>query len=506
MAFLRKETSEKGISIGICYSIFQKCIRRCMTSEALYYGQLIYNDGTPNALRKRLIMSCLEDMANLELALEIMNTSNEKLSYYIRIISQNKKTHISAWYQRICLDYAIYNTKVDSEELNMGMKMQIFERDRNYKEIRNFLGKECNKLYSFTGKERLVWAVKILTEHRNELKYEINRNIDKNISPKKFKTIPDWVMDKHVPNGTPGYQFFFDNSCVMNNRIYQEKEPYEIECKNIYLHEEIDNITHSRTKHTIDRWRDDEYNSDYIPNILLESGYRNIIQIQLLTRRNYPKVYFVTNFKDGKKYVMKGPLNTIDKEQIEFTEKIKEIIKYPRLNSKVIDLSNQLWLISDSLIDYTTDTIIKESKLEYTRPIYNGPTVNCKFDYFFGLDRNVTYRQNDIILATLFKSMIGAKDFASRNYLIKDIVYSIDDHSYLPEDVDINIIPETSIKKEVKKAWKRYLKLEINKKVIIQELKKWKKRLKRYHKKNNLEYFDILKDRLKKINNDIKNY
>ena len=52
MAFLRKETSEKGISIGICYSIFQKCIRRCMTSEALYYGQLIYNDGTPNALRK----------------------------------------------------------------------------------------------------------------------------------------------------------------------------------------------------------------------------------------------------------------------------------------------------------------------------------------------------------------------------------------------------------------------------------------------------------------------
>ena len=48
--------------------------------------------------------------------------------------------------------------------------------------------------------------------------------------------------------------------------------------------------------------------------------------------------------------------------------------------------------------------------------------------------------------------MIGAKDFASRNYLIKDTVYSIDDHSYLPEDVDINIIPVTSIKKEVKKA------------------------------------------------------
>ena len=73
MAFLRRETKEPGVSIGMCYSIFQKTIRRCMTSEALFYGKLIFNDGTPNSLRKRLVMSCLEDMANLELALEIMN-------------------------------------------------------------------------------------------------------------------------------------------------------------------------------------------------------------------------------------------------------------------------------------------------------------------------------------------------------------------------------------------------------------------------------------------------
>ena len=499
MAFLRRETTENGISIGICYSIFQKCIRRCMTPEALFYGQLIYKDGTPNSLRKRLIMSCLEDMANLELALEIMEASDEKLINYIKILSQNKKTHISSWYQRVCLDYAIYNTHSDIEEVKIGMKMQIFERDKNYKEIRKFLGKECNKLYSFTGKERLVWAVKILTSYRDELKYSINRNIDVNISPKKFKIIPDWVMDKHVPKGTPGYQFFFDHSCVMNNRIYQDNEPYEIECKNIYLHEEADNTNKSRTKHTIDRWRDNEYNCDYIPDILVKSGYRNIIQIQLLTRRNFPKVYFVSDFKDGKKYVMKGPLNIKDKEQIEYTEKIKKIIKFPHLNLKVINLSNELWSISDSLVDYTDDIIMKESKLESRRPIYNGPNVNVKFDDFFGMNKNVTYSQTNLILATLFKSLIGAKDYASRNFLVSNNVYSIDDHSYLPEKVDITIIPETSIKKEIKKFWKSYLKLEINKNIIIKELKKWKKKLKKHNKIEELKHYKILKSRIKEI-------
>ena len=501
MAFLRRETSDKGISIGICYSIFQKCIRRCKTPEALYYGQLIFNDGTPNSLRKRLVMSCLEDMANLELALEIMDSKDEKLFDYIRIISQNKKTHISSWYQRVCLDYAIYNTETEIDEINLGINMQKLERDKNYKEIRKLLGKECNKLYSFTGKERLVWAVKILTEYRPELIYKINRNIDKTIQPKKFTKIPDWVMDKHVPGGTPGYQFFFDHSCIMNNRIYQDKEPYEIECKNIYLNEEIDNTNNSRTKHTIDRWRDNEYNKDYIPSILLKCGYRNIIQIQLLTRRNHPKVYFVTNFKNGKKYVMKGPLSQHEKQQIELTEKIKEIIKFPRLNSEITELKNEIWLKSDSLVDYNNEVIYKDSKLESNRPIYNGANVNCKFDYFFGPNRNVTYCQKDIILATLFKSMVGAKDFASRNYLIKDKVYSIDDHSYLPEDVDLTIIPDTSIKKIVKRDWKLYLKLEINKKPVIKKLKKWKKRLKSYNKNNGLEYYDNIKSRLKKIIN-----
>ena len=155
MSFLKKNTSEKGISLGICYSIFQKCVRRCMVEESLFYGKLIFNDGTPNSLRKRLIMSCLEDMANLNLALEIMKAEDNLLFDYIKILCQNKKTHISSWYQRVCLDYAIYNSKTSNEEIKKGIEMQIYEKNKNYKEIRKFLGKELGKLYTFTGKQRL---------------------------------------------------------------------------------------------------------------------------------------------------------------------------------------------------------------------------------------------------------------------------------------------------------------------------------------------------------------
>ena len=497
MYFLKKQTSDKNVTIGLCYSIFQKCIRRCLTPEALYYGRLIYNDGTPNALRKRLIMSCLEDMANGELALEILTSSDNQLFDYIKILSQNKKTHISSWYQRVCLDYAIYNTKTEDNDIKIGIKMHNLTKDKNFKEIRSFLGKDYNKLYTFMSKERLVWAVKILNESRPELKYKINRNIDQSILPRKFIEIPYWVKDKHVAGGTPGYKFFFDHGCVMDNRIYPEIEPYEEECKNIYFFEE--NFIKARTKSTYDRWSDNQYYKEYIPSELLENGYRNIIQIQLLTRKGKPKVYFATDFKNNKKYVLKGPLNYQEKKKIEFTEKIKSITKFPRLDSKIINLNGHFWLKSNSLIDYSDDVIEKESKIESKRLIYNGINVNCNFDLFFGPDKNVNYSEIDLIMATLFKVLVGAKDFASRNYLIKDTVYSIDDHSYFPEEPNIFLVPEKVVKKHIKKYWINYLKLSSNKEIILKILKKWKKRIKKYNRKNKLEHFDILKKRIKSI-------
>ena len=228
-----------------------------------------------------------------------------------------------------------------------------------------------------------------------------------------------------------------------------------------------------------------------------------IIQIQLLTRRNYPKVYFCTNFENGKKYVLKGPLTQIDKDRIELTEKIKKIIKFPNLNTKVLNLSNQLWLISDSLVNYTNDVIIKESKIESSRPIYNGKNVNCKWEYYFGKNKNILMEPKHMLYATLFKIVIGAKDYASRNYIYSDKkVYSIDDHSYLVDQEielsndDITTLPSKGMKKDIKKEWKKFLKLEGYKK-ILKKLKKWKRKLQKY--KKDFVYKNILLDRIIKI-------
>ena len=74
MAFLRKQTSEG--SIGLLYSIIQKCIRRGLEEECLYYSGILYKEGTPNSLRKRLVYVTNEDICNLKLAKEIMECKN----------------------------------------------------------------------------------------------------------------------------------------------------------------------------------------------------------------------------------------------------------------------------------------------------------------------------------------------------------------------------------------------------------------------------------------------
>ena len=234
--FLEKKTSDKDIDMGLCYSILQKCVRRCLVNESLYYGKLIFHDGSPNVLRKRLVIYCLEDMARLDLALEIFNCDDNKLIPYIQTVAKNKKSRITDWYSIVCK--AKKNT--DDEELLEGYKIRDLELKEDYKEIRKFLGKDLSKLYTFVNKLSFVWALKILWERREELRYPLDRSIE-TIKPQKFFKIPKYALDKHVLNGTPGLKFFFENGAVIENKIYQN-EPYEKEAKKIaYMRENIHN-------------------------------------------------------------------------------------------------------------------------------------------------------------------------------------------------------------------------------------------------------------------------
>ena len=184
MAFLRKQLSEGNV--GLIYSIIQKCIRRGLENESLYYSQILYNECTKNCLRKRLIYVCNEDICNLKLSQEILECNDIDLFKYLIICCRMKKTHDSAWLSRLALHYAMNNLKTDLEELNEAIKYTNLVKKEDFKSIRKYLGK-YSKMYTFTSKNNLVWASHILFHNRPELNqsYDINDINLKEIIPKK---------------------------------------------------------------------------------------------------------------------------------------------------------------------------------------------------------------------------------------------------------------------------------------------------------------------------------
>ena len=436
--FLSRETKDEDIDMGLCYSILHKCIRRCLVKEALYYGKLIYNDGTPNALKRRLIMYCIEDMCRLDLALEIFNAPNNKLIFYIQIVAKNKKTRISDWFRIVCNDYHKYSTVSESNELIDGIKMRRLEKNGRFQEIRKFLGNDLSKLYTFMNKESYVWIVKILWQYRDELKYKLDKTIDLKLKDNKFDEIPTYVMDKHVINGTPGLKFFFENGGIIFNKIY-ENEPYEFEAKNIALfNESIDNQDNK-----------------------LEASDINIIKMEQLGYRDIEKVskrsYYCSNFSDGKKYVLKKIETKKEKENFKFIKNIKKIIKLPRIKSKIILIDKKSWIKSELI-----NGSIKNE--------FDCKSIEFKSSDFFGFNRNILYDPKNLLIIKFFKIIMNSKD-ADNYYLIDKktkIVYGLD-NTILKQKItnDLNKIFNDEVINYIKK----------NKDELVRILNKWNKKI-----------------------------
>ena len=387
-----------------------------------------------------------------------MECKDEDLFKYILICCRMKKTHDSAWLSRLALHYSMNNLKSDDEELIEAMKLTEFIRKDDYKSIREYIGKEYSKLYSFTDKNNLVWASYILLKNRSELNQEYDINIE---IPEgnKFNSIPNWVMDKHVSGGTKGYKFFFDNSLVVNENIYGDKgDKFSEECKKVYLDDEK-NLGNGKTKILYKMWKE---NIDKYEKII--PGYKNIVQIQLITSKGKPPVYFVTDKKDNKKYVLKGPITCDMRKQIMKTEKIKKVLEFNHLNVEIINIFEENWMKMDSLLDYDfNNKELKTSKLEENVYIYNGENNNYNFDDI-----------NEENFMELFKNymlrlVIGANDHCARNFITDGIkVYSIDDHSV---DQDFNDFNDIKMKKDIKLKWNEYI--IKNKIEILEILNKW---------------------------------
>ena len=461
MAFLRKQTSEG--SIGLLYSLIQKCIRRGLEEECLYYSEILFNEGTPNSLRKRLVYVTNEDIGHIKLSNEIMECKNEDLFKYLIICCRLKKTHDSAWLSRLALHYSMNNLKSNNEELSEAMKLTEYVRNDDYKSIREYIGKEYSKLYTFSGKNNLVWASYILFNRRPELNQEYSLDIEIPLK-KKFNSIPIWVMDKHVSGGTKGYQFFFDNSLVVNKNIYGESgDKFAKECKKVYLDDEK-NLGNGKTKVLYQKWKE---NNDIYEKII--PGFNNVIQTQLITSRGKPHTYYATSNKDNKKYVLKGPMTIDMRKQVIKTEKIKKVLGFNHLNVEFINLFDQNWMKMNSLLDYDYNCKeLKSSKLEENVYIYNGKNCNYNFDdinedNFMELFKNY-----------IFRLVVGANDHCCRNFITDDNkVYSIDDHCL---DQDFEDIDNIKMKKDIKLKWNEYI-LK-NKPEILELLDDWNSRFK----------------------------
>ena len=79
-------------------------------------------------------------------------------------------------------------------------------------------------------------------------------------------------------------------------------------------------------------------------------GFKDVIQIQLITSKGKPPVYFVTSEND-KKYVLKGPMKMEMRNQIMKTENLKKVIGLNHLNVEFINICDQNWMKSDSLLE-----------------------------------------------------------------------------------------------------------------------------------------------------------
>ena len=443
MAFLRKPLSEG--SVGLIYSIIQKCIRRGLEEECLYYSMMLYNEATKNSLRKRLVYVTNEDICNLKLAEEIMNCPDEDLFKYVIICCRMKKTHDTAWLSRLALHYSMNNLSTNDEELKLAMKLTEYVKGKDYKSIRDYLG-HYKKLYAYSGKNNLVWSSHILYHLRPEMNQRFNINdIDLvTIIPKKFNEIPFWVKDKHVPGGTKGYQFFFDHSIVINVGLYNE-DKYAEETKKVYLDDEK-KLGNGKTKILYEKWVNDEKTFN---------NFKDVVQVQLLTRRNNPKVYFATSIIDEKKYVLKGPMKMVMRKQVMKTENLKKVLGLNHLNVEFINLFNQNWMKSDCLLDYDKNCKeIKSSKLEGEVYIYSGINSNVSFDDINESNFMKLFEQY------LFRLVTGANDHCARNFIINKInneIYSVDDHSV--EDTIINeyTFNNLKMKKSVKTKWNEYI-------------------------------------------------
>ena len=429
--FLKNKSASGKFTFDIVYSCIQKSIRR--NDLELSFEMVKEFKDYPNALKKRLIYICCEDLPNLYLIRDIYNTEPtiDKLVPYVKIMCEHIKCReVIMGFRVACQDEL--NKKDFDKNDNMytwcqKLYTQLCKHDSDCKPVLDYLMDKfpilsdfkIGKVFNFINKNRVVlysiiayFTIDYITKENYGDYIKLNKPFEFNFND---LILPNYVYDKHVkisPESQKTYEFF------MNNIILIPRKPetdLEIKGKELYI------TTNKASGEYISYSR---YKYDKVPEYKFED--LELIQTQLITGRFKPRTWFCND------KVIKGPLDDLQISQLILSDKLKKLFELKRIHTKVIKIDDKFYLMFDNLIPIDkTKTIIKSSKLETNVTIYNGDLYVLSSKNFIELDEHIKL---EVIKNLIFRKIIGTNDTCDRNIIIyNNEVASIDDPVLLQE-------------------------------------------------------------------------
>lgn len=469
MTFLIKKSASGKFTMDEMFSGLHKAIRRCLPEDAVFYANEIH---FPNARKLRLVKIAFEDMPHRKFILEAMKIDVDDLLGIMSLtvsMANCSKSHITSWLNRVAADY-LFKKNIPENELEFRYFRNHWKEMVEKKEVvklaayslyygsdavdriefMNLIDPELIKAYRYTNFLALVPMLAVL--YRCGLVQEPGSSINKLSALPEVVTLtelPDWVYDKHTLKGRMlkrDLNHFFEVSLVYGIRMFPAPEPFELEGRTSYQMSET-NKGLEKTANLVTIFRGEmpkkrklEENTDgpkkkltslFRPEtaaININKEYSNLLQTQLLTRANGPKVFFGTSL-EGKQVVLKGPLNDALSNGIRDSEEIKKLLGLAHTNVVFNSFQEGKFMIGDCLIKYNlTKSILKTSKLESNVIISTNKVPGwCSETY---CENSEVVKQMLIWIA--FRKCIGANDTCNRNFILVPkngalVVYSIDD-------------------------------------------------------------------------------
>lgn len=452
--FLRNTGASGRFTFDIIYSCLQKSMRRGDYNLSIEMAKEFRD--YPNALKKRLIYDCCEDCPNLYLIRDILNTPKEidKLVPFIKIICEHIKCReVIMGFRVACQDELDTNDFLPSDDMYTWCKKlytRLCSTDGDctpilqhfielYPELKDF---KITQIYNAINKNRLVlYAIiafyKIDYISQQDYTYTPINGFDFNFTPNLV--LPKYVYDKHVKSSPPeqkSYKFFISN-IVLNPR--RPKTQLELKGEELYIttnHASGEYITKQRLTSTTQPIVKTNRKSSSMSTITSADPVKctklsqlKLLQTQLVTGKYKPRVWFCND-----KYVLKGPITEEQYNQLELSDKLKQLFGLKTVNTRKVNIEGKLYAVFNCLyeVDYS-QFVVKSSKLETDVKIYNGdihPIKNTELETYSPVIRL------QLIKNLIFRKLIGTNDTCERNFIIDPkgkFVASIDDPVLLVE-------------------------------------------------------------------------